>query len=113
VYYLVHGFLGDGWRAAGAFRAATIWGAVAIVAGPALGLSGSVWRHRTGWPRSLGISIPAGLLIAEGLVLGAQVPNDPPARALLAIETLVGLTLPLVLVLLIVLPALRTAADTF
>jgi hypothetical protein len=136
VYYLAYGLLGDGWRAAGAVRAATIWGAVAIVAGPALGLSGSVWRHRSGWPRSIGLAVPAGLLIAEGLVLGAQVPNDPPARALLTIEALVGLVLPLVLLrgarwraiaylgtaavagaaivgLLLVLPALRTAADTF
>ncbi len=98
VYYLAYGLLGDGWRAAGAFRAATIWGAVAVVAGPALGLAGSAWRHRTGWPRSLGIAVPAGLLIAEGLVLGAQVPNDPPARALLAVEALVGLLLPAFLV---------------
>ena len=136
VYYLAYGLLGDGWRAAGAFRAATIWGSVAVVAGPALGLAGSAWRHRTGWPRSLGIAVPAGLLIAEGLVLGAQVPNDPPARALLAVEALVGLLLPAFLVsgarwrviayagtaavagaaivgMLIVLPALRTAADTF
>ena len=65
-----------------------------------------------------------------------QVPNDPPARALLAAEAVVGLLLPAFLVrgarwrliayagtaavagaaivgLLLVLPALRTAADTF
>jgi hypothetical protein len=136
VYYLAYGLLGDGWRAAGAFRAATIWGSVAIVAGPPLGLAGSAWRHRTGWPRSFGVAVPSGLLLAEGLLLQAQVPNDPPARALLTVEALMGLALPLLLVrgarwraiayagtaivagigmvgLLIVLPALRTAADTF
>ncbi|HEU0244551.1 MAG TPA: DUF6518 family protein [Candidatus Limnocylindrales bacterium] len=136
VYYLAYGLLGEGWRAAGAFRAATIWGSVAIVAGPPLGLAGSAWRHRTGWPRSLGVAVPSGLLIAEGLLLGAQVPNDPPARTLLAIEAIVGLALPVLLVrgarwraiayagtvvvagaaiagLLTVLPALRAAADTF
>ena len=58
VYYLAYGLLGDGWRAAGAVRAATVWGAVALIAGPPLGLSGSVWRHRTGWARSLAIAVP-------------------------------------------------------
>ena len=91
---------------------------------------------RPGGHGASGIAVPAGLLIAEGLVLGSQVPNDPAARALLAIEVLLGLVLPAFLVrgarwrliayagtaavagagivgLLIVLPALRTAADTF
>ena len=136
VYYLAYGLLGDGWRMAGAMRAATIWGSVAFIAGPPLGLAGSAWRHRTGWPRSLGIAVPAGLLIAEGVVFQSQVPNDVPARALLTIEALIGLALPALFLqgarwrligyagalavagigimgLVVVLPALRAAADTF
>jgi len=104
VYYLAYGLLGDGWRAAGATRAAMIWGSVA--------------------------------LLAEGLLFRAQVPNDPAAQALLTAEAVVGLALPLFLVrglrarvvavgaavvvaaatlvgLLVVLPGLRAAADTF
>jgi hypothetical protein len=136
VYYLVYGVLGEGWRAAGAVRAATIWGSVAILAGPPLGLAGSVWRHRTGWARSVGIAVPAGLLLAEGLLFGARVPTDAAWRTLLGAETIVGLALPLLFIrgarwraiayvasvvvavvgivgLLVVLPALRTAANTF
>jgi hypothetical protein len=136
VYYLAYGLLGEGWRVAGAGRAATIWGAVALIAGPTLGLAGSVWRHRVGTVRSLAIAVPAGVLLAEGLLFGAQVANDPAARSLLGLEALVGIALPLFLVrgmraraialgaailvavatlvgLLVVLPALRAAADTF
>jgi hypothetical protein len=136
VYYLAYGLLGEGWRAAGAGRAATIWGSVALVAGPSLGLAGSVWRHHDGVARSIGIAIPAGVLIAEGLLFGSQLGNDPAARALLAAEAIVGFALPLFFVrggraraialvaaalvagativgLLVVLPALRSAADTF
>ena len=136
VYYLAYGLLGEGWRAAGAGRAAMIWGSVALLAGPTLGLAGSAWRHRAGTVRSLAIAVPAGVLIAEGLLFGAQVANDPAARSLLTLEALVGLALPLLLVrgmraraiallaavivavlalvgLLVMLPALRAAADTF
>ena len=136
VYYLAYGLFGEGWRAAGAGRAAMVWGSVALLAGPTLGLAGSVWRHREGTARSLGIAVPAGVLIAEGLLFGAQVSNDPAARSLLTVEALVGIALPMFLVrgmrgraiglsaavlvavgtlvgLLVVLPALRAAADTF
>jgi hypothetical protein len=136
VYYLVYGLFGEGWRAAGALRAATIWGAVALIAGPPLGLAGSVWRHREGVARSLGIAVPAGVLLAEGLFYQLQLGDDPAVRALLVAETLVGLALPLVAVqgtraraialgaallvagvavvgLLVILPSLRSAADTF
>jgi hypothetical protein len=136
VYYLAYGLLGEGWRALGAARAATIWGLVAIVTGPPLGLAGSVWRHRTGWARSIAIGIPAGILIAEGILSQAQAGDDVAARILYAVEALVGFTLPLIAVsgarwraialcaatlvaavalagLLLVLPALRAAADTF
>ena len=136
VYYLAYGLFGEGWRAAGAARAATIWGLVALVAGPTLGLAGGLWRHRTGALRSLAIALPAGVLLAEGIVFQASVPNDPAARALLLAEAALGLALPLLLVrgarwraiavgaavvvagigvaaMLIVLPALRAAADTF
>jgi len=113
-----------------------IWGSVALLAGPTLGLAGSAWRHREGTVRSLAIAVPAGVLIAEGLLFGAQLANDPAARSLLTLEALVGLALPLFLVrgmraraialvaavivaamalvgLLVLLPALRAAADTF
>jgi hypothetical protein len=136
VYYLVYGTLGEGWRAAGALRAATIWGTVALIAGPPLGFSGSVWRHRSGLARSLAISVPAGVLIAEGVLFQVQTLGDVAARALLLVEVALGLLLPLVLVrgarwraialggalvvagaaaagLYVVLPALRAAADTF
>jgi Family of unknown function (DUF6518) len=135
-YYLAYRFLGDGWRAAGALRAATVWGTVALLAGPLLGLAGSVWRYQRGWLRAAAIAVPAGVLIAEGVLFQAQVPNDLAARALLTTEALVGIALPLVAVptararvlalalaglvasaaiigLLVVLPALRAAADTF
>ena len=111
-------------------------GLFALLAGPTLGLAGSAWRHRAGTVRSLAIAVPAGVLIAEGLLFGAQVANDPAARSLLTLEALVGLALPLFLVrgmraraialvaavivavlalvgLLVMLPALRAAADTF
>jgi hypothetical protein len=136
VYYLAYGLLGEGWRAVGAGRAAMVWGSVAIVAGPPLGLAGSLWRHHEGAPRSIGLAVPVGVLVAEGVIVQAGVPDDLPARALLSIEALVGLALPLVLLrgararaiaygaaagvalaavigLLVVLPALRAAADTF
>jgi len=136
VYYLAYGLLGEGWRAIGAARAATIWGLVAVVTGPPLGLSGSLWRHRTGWLRALGVAVPAGVLIAEGVVFQSQVPNDVAARTLLSAEAILGVALPFALVhgarwrlialagaalvagvgiagLLVVLPALRVAADTF
>jgi hypothetical protein len=135
-YYLAYSILGEGWRAAGAFRAATIWGAVAVLAGPALGLAGGAWRHGTGWVRPAGIAVPSGILIAEGLLFQVQVPNDVAARSMLTVEVVVGLALPLVAVrgwraravaiglavlvatsailgLLVLLPALRSAADTF
>lgn len=136
VYYLAYGLLGEGWRAAGAGRAATIWGSVALVAGPPLGLAGSLSRHREGVPRSLGLAVPTGVLLAEGIVVGAGLGDDLPLRALLTLEALVGLALPLFLLrgararlvaygaavvvtglaiggLLVVLPALRAAADRF
>jgi hypothetical protein len=136
VYYLAYGLLGEGWRVAGAGRAAAIWGSVALLAGPTLGLAGSVWRHRAGTARSLAIAVPAGVLLAEGLVFRTQVLNDSAAQALLIAEVVVGLALPLFLVrgmrgrvvavvaaavvavvaiagLLVILPAIRAAADTF
>jgi hypothetical protein len=136
VYYLAYGLLGEGWRAVGAGRAALVWGSVAVLAGPPLGLAGSVWRHHRGPARSLAVALPAGILLAEGLLFQAQVANDQAARALFTIEALVGVALPVVavrgtparllalaaavvvaaagvLALLVVLPALRAAADTF
>jgi hypothetical protein len=80
--------------------------------------------------------MPAGVLLAEGLLFQAQVPSDVAARTLLSAEVVLGIALPVVAVrgirsrmlalglallvatagivgLLVVLPALRAAADTF
>ena len=83
VYYLAYGLLGEGWRVAGAGRAATIWGSVALLAGPTLGLA-------------LPLFLVRGMR-ARSIAVGAAI--------LVAVATLVGL--------LVVLPALRAAADTF
>ena len=99
-YYFLNAVLGQGYRAIGASHAATVWGAVAVIAGPVMGGAGAVWRYGTGWPRAIGVAFLAAALIAEGLVFGAgrlvhidQLHTDPGAL-LLAVETLIGLALP-------------------
>ena len=102
-YYLLIGLLGDGFRAIGASHAATVWGAVALIAGPLLGLAGGTWRHGHGWPRAAAVALLGAAFIAEGLVFGAsrwshpdQIPTDPGA-VILAFEAVLGLVLPALL----------------
>jgi hypothetical protein len=99
-YYLLNRVLGDGFRAIGASHAATVWGAVALIAGPLLGLAGATWRHGHGWPRAISVALLAAALIAEGLVFGGQrwahfeqLYTDPGAFTL-AVEAALGLALP-------------------
>jgi hypothetical protein len=99
-YYVLIAIFGHSYRAIGASHAATIWGAVAFVAGPAMGAAGAVWRHGSGWPRAIAVGALAAALFAEGFVFGApriihldQVVHDPGA-ILFAAEMLLALALP-------------------
>jgi uncharacterized protein DUF6518 len=99
-YYLLIAALGEGFRAIGASHAATVWGAVALLAGPLMGGAGSVWRYGHGWPRAIGVATLAAALIGEGLVFGAgrfarvdHLGTDPGAF-LFAAEVALGLVLP-------------------
>jgi hypothetical protein len=103
VYYLLTAAFGEGIRAIGASHAATVWGAVAIIAGPILGGAGAAWRHGTGWPRAIGVAVLAAALVGEGVVFGGprllhveQLGQDPGAFLFLA-ESIIGLVLPFVL----------------
>jgi len=102
-YYVLIGVFGDGFRAIGASHAATVWGAVALLAGPVFGLAGSTWRYGHGRLRAVAVALLAASLIAEGVVFGAprwaggdQVLTDPGAFVLAA-EAILGLILPWVL----------------
>ena len=99
-YYLLFATLGDGFRAIGAGHAATIWGVVALLAGPALGAAGASWRHRAGWHRIVAVALLASAVVAEGIVFGGEglvrfdsLPSDPGAW-LLGAEIVLGATLP-------------------
>jgi hypothetical protein len=101
-YYLLFAALGEGMRAIGAGHAATIWGAVALVAGPILGGAGATWRYATGWPRAIAVAVLSAALIGEGVVFGGSrlLAFDPmvdPGSALFAVEIVIGLILPFVL----------------
>jgi uncharacterized protein DUF6518 len=100
VYYVLTGVFGQGFRALGASHAATIWGGVALLAGPLLGGAGAVWRHGSGWPRAVSVGVLASALVAEGFVFGVprlvrldQIVVDPGAL-LFAAEMMLGLLLP-------------------
>jgi hypothetical protein len=102
-YYLLNALLADGFRAIGASHAATIWGAVALLAGPVMGGAGAVWRYGHGWPRAIGVGLLSAALIAEGAAFGGprlvhvdQLGNDPGAL-LFAAEAVLGLSLPALL----------------
>src|SRR4029077_14506825 len=71
-YYVLIGVFGAGFRAIGASHAATVWGAVALLAGPVFGLAGATWRHGHGRPRSIAVAVLSAALIAEGVVFGAN-----------------------------------------
>ena len=99
-YYVLNAVFGQGFRVIGASHAATIWGAVALLAGPVMGGAGAVWRHGAGWPRAIGVALLASALFAEGFVFGAprlihldQIDTDPGAL-LFAGEMVLGLVLP-------------------
>ena len=102
-YYLLNAAFGQGYRALGASHAATVWGAVAVIAGPILGGAGAVWRHGAGWPRALGVAVLAAALIGEGIVFGGprlvhvdQLVHDPGAFLFLG-EIVIGALLPFAL----------------
>ena len=103
VYYLLFATLGAGYRAIGAGHAATVWGLVALLAGPVMGGAGAVWRHASGRPRATAVAVLAAALIAEGVVFGVtrlvhvdRLVNDPGAL-LYAAEIVIGAALPAVL----------------
>jgi hypothetical protein len=102
-YYLLIAVFGVGFRAIGAGHAATIWGAVALVTGPIMGLAGAVWRHDEGWPRAIGVALLASALIAEGVIFGGgrlvrfeRLAEDAGAW-LLGAEVVLGVLLPALL----------------
>ena len=99
-YYVLIAIFGQGFRAIGASHAATIWGAVALLAGPVMGGAGAVWRYGTGWPRAIGVALFASALFAEGFVFGVprvahldQLAADPGA-VLFTAEMILGIVLP-------------------
>ena len=99
-YYVLIAVFGEGFRAIGASHAATIWGAVALAAGPVMGLAGATWRHGSGWPRAVAVAILAGALIAEGVIFGGgrlarvdQLGSDPGAL-LYGAEVVLGAIVP-------------------
>lgn len=99
-YYLLFATLGNGYRAIGASHAATVWGLVALFAGPAMGGAGATWRHGTGWPRAFAVAVLSAALLAEGIMFGLgrlvhvdQLPADPGAL-LFGFEILLGAALP-------------------
>lgn len=102
-YYVLIAIFGQGFRAIGASHAATIWGAVALVAGPIMGGAGAVWRHGAGWPRAIGVAVLASALFAEGFVFGGprlihvdELVYDPGAF-LFAAEMILAAVLPWIL----------------
>ncbi len=102
-YYLLLAVLGHGIRAIGASHAASIWGAVAVIAGPIMGGAGATWRHGRGWPRAISVAVLSAGLFAEGFAFGAprlvhldELVHDPGAF-LFGAEMLLGLALPLVM----------------
>ena len=95
-YYVLIAVFGAGIRAIGATHAATIWGSVALVAGPVFGLAGGAWRHWRGTPRELAVGMLAAALVAEGIVFGGLRLGDA-GGVRLAVEAAIGILLPAVL----------------
>ena len=102
-YYLLIAIFGQGVRAIGASHAATVWGAVALIAGPIMGGAGAVWRHGVGWPRAIGVAVLASALFAEGFVFGGprllhvdELVFDPGAF-LFGAEMILGVIIPWIL----------------
>jgi hypothetical protein len=73
------------------------WGIAALGAGAVFGAAGAIWRSgSTDLARAVGVSILAGCLIGEAMLLLTQW-DGRAARAVLAAELLAGLALPLLL----------------
>jgi hypothetical protein len=99
-YYALIAAFGVGVRAIGAPHAASIWGFVALVAGPTMGAAGAIWRHGRGWPRAIAVALLAATLIAEGIAFGGgrfadldRLTADPGAL-LFGAEVVLGALLP-------------------
>ena len=101
-YYLLIALFDVGVRVTGASHAATVWGGVALLAGPVMGLAGGVWRHGTGPVRSVAVATLAAGLLAESVVTGwgrflsLDRPISPEVLGL-AVELAIGLLLPYLL----------------
>jgi hypothetical protein len=102
-YYLLFAIFGEGFRAIGAGHAATVWGTVALLAGPIMGGAGSTWRHAAGWRRAFGLAVLTAGLAGEGLAFGLprlmhvdRLASDPGAL-LYGVEIVLALILPFVL----------------
>jgi hypothetical protein len=99
-YYLLIAIFGVGVRAIGASHAASIWGFVALVAGPVMGGAGATWRYGHGWLRASAVALLAGTLIAEGIAFGGgrisavQDPLVHPEAFVLVVEVALGVVLP-------------------
>jgi hypothetical protein len=99
-YYVLTGTFGEGFRSIGASHAATVWGAVALIAGPIAGAAGGAWRHTTGWPRAIAVALLSAALIAEAVVFGAGRINSVDrlvhdvGALVLVVEAAIGLALP-------------------
>jgi Family of unknown function (DUF6518) len=95
-YYLLISISAAGFRVIGAPHAATIWGAVALVAGPIYGAAGGVWRHWRGAWRATAVGLLAASFIAEGVVFGRLRTGDA-AGIFYLVEIAIGLAIPLFL----------------
>jgi hypothetical protein len=93
-------------------HASQIWATVALIAGPAAGLSGAAWRLRTGLARAAGVAVVSAVQVVEGLLnawrMGGSLLVDPssgqesfagvdPIVAVSLLEALVGLAMPIAL----------------
>jgi hypothetical protein len=95
-YYALISIFAVGFRLMGASHAATTWGAVSLIAGPAFGAAGGAWRHWEGNRRAFAVGLLAASLIAEGIVFGKLRTGDAAGVFYLA-EFAIGLVVPLLL----------------
>jgi hypothetical protein len=98
-YYVLTAISEAGFRAIGASHAATVWGLVALIAGPTMGAAGAAWRHTGGWLRAIAVALLSAALIAEGLVFGGStmVAADPladPGLVVYGAMVVIGVALP-------------------
>lgn len=95
-YYALISIFAVGFRLMGASHAATTWGAVSLIAGPAFGAAGGAWRHWEGNRRAFAVGLLSASLIAEGIVFGKLRTGDA-AGIFYLVEIAIGLVLPLLL----------------